>query len=68
MHFLKMLILGSFYYFIFTPIGFFLRVIKGDLLNLKLDPDVNSYWSDRNFLFSRKFFKSQRISKLFSRF
>lgn len=35
------------FYLVFTPVGLFLRLLRKDLLNLKKDPKLNSYWIDK---------------------
>jgi hypothetical protein len=35
------------FYLVFTPVGIFLRIIKKDVLNLKKDPKLDSYWIDK---------------------
>ena len=37
------LVMGAIFFFVVTPIGIFMRIIKKDLLNLKYNND-NSYW------------------------
>jgi hypothetical protein len=39
-------ILAVLFYLVFLPVGFFLKLIKKDILNLSLKPDVRSYWID----------------------
>ena len=36
------------FFLIITPISFLAKLAKKDLLNLKLDPDKNSYWLKRD--------------------
>ena len=36
------------FFLIITPISFLVKIAKKDLLNLKLDPDKNSYWLKRD--------------------
>jgi Saxitoxin biosynthesis operon protein SxtJ len=38
------IILGVFFYFVFTPFGSLMRLFGKDFLRLKLDPDAESYW------------------------
>jgi len=38
------IILGVFFYLVFTPFGSLLRLFGKDFLRLKLDPDADSYW------------------------
>ncbi len=43
------------FYFIFAPVGIFLRLIRKDILNLNRNTKLKSYWIDRPF---KKFDKS----------
>lgn len=36
-----------FFYVIFSPYGFFLRLVRGDLLCRKWEPGAESYWMER---------------------
>ncbi len=46
--FISMKILMFFIYFlIFTPIGFFIRIIGNDLLRLKFSSNIKTYWIKR---------------------
>jgi len=38
------IILGVFFYLVFTPFGSLMRLFGKDFLRLKLDPDADSYW------------------------
>jgi len=38
------IILGVFFYLVFTPFGSLLRLFGKDFLRLKLDPDADCYW------------------------
>jgi Saxitoxin biosynthesis operon protein SxtJ len=38
------IILGVFFYLVFTPFGALMRLFGKDFLRLKLDPDAESYW------------------------
>ena len=38
------LILSAMFYLIFTPMGFLVRLFKGDLLDRKIDKKSNTYW------------------------
>jgi len=38
------IILGIFFYLVFTPFGSVMRLFGKDFLRLKLDPDAESYW------------------------
>jgi len=42
--FLPRLILCILFYLVITPLGFFMRLFGKDLLDLKLNPSVDSYW------------------------
>ena len=35
------------FYLIFTPVGLFLRLIRKDILNLKADRKLKTYWIDK---------------------
>ncbi len=39
--------LGVIFFFIMTPLGLILRIFSIDLLRLKLDPSLESYWTER---------------------
>ena len=41
------IIMGILFYFIFTPIALLLKIKKKDLLKLKFQPDIHSYWIER---------------------
>ena len=43
------------FYIIFTPVGILLRILGKDILNLKADPKLKTYWIDRP---SKEFNKS----------
>ena len=43
--FVSKIVLGLLFYILLTPIGFITRVIKGDILNQKIDRDKKSYWT-----------------------
>ena len=45
--FMSRVILFVLYYFIITPIGFFLKLIGKDFLHLKIDKNSQSYWEIR---------------------
>ena len=45
--FMSRVILFVLYYFIITPIGFFLKLIGKDFLHLKVDKNSQSYWEIR---------------------
>ena len=40
-------VMGVIFFFVVTPIGFLMRMLKKDLLNLKFNKD-NSYWIKNN--------------------
>ena len=42
------IILGVFFYLVFTPLGWFLRLTGKDFLRLKRSPSVASYWIPRD--------------------
>lgn len=42
------IILGIIFYTIFTSIGVFLRIVRKDLLNLRIDKDADTYWIKKN--------------------
>ncbi len=50
--FIAPVILSFIYFFILTPIGLFMRIIKKDLLNLNFSKQ-NSYWVKRQKSFSK---------------
>jgi len=39
-------ILAFLFYAVFLPVGLFLKLVKKDILNLRLKPELNSYWVD----------------------
>ena len=41
------LVMGIIFFFVVTPIGFLMRLLKKDLLNLKFN-DNKSYWIEKN--------------------
>ncbi len=43
-----MLILALLFYLIFAPIGLILRLLRKDLLNKRLEPGSETYWSPRS--------------------
>ena len=45
--FMSRLILFILFYFVITPIGFFLRIAGKDFLNLRTDKNFDSYWEKR---------------------
>jgi hypothetical protein len=42
------IVMGVIFFFLFTPIAVFLRARGKDLLNLKFDRNMSSYWIDRD--------------------
>ena len=42
------LLLGIIFYTVFSPIGLFLRLIRKDLLDRKLDKNISTYWIKRD--------------------
>ena len=41
------IVLGVIYFFIITPIGLFMKLIGKDLIGLKIQKNINSYWIKR---------------------
>jgi hypothetical protein len=41
------LLIGLIFYGLFTPMGWFFRLIGRDVMHLRPDPAVRSYWHDR---------------------
>ena len=41
------ILLGLIFYLLFTPIGLIMRVLQRDVLQRKIDPNVDTYWVDR---------------------
>jgi hypothetical protein len=41
------ILMFAIFYFVFTPVGLFLRLIKKDVLHLNKNPKLKSYWIDR---------------------
>jgi len=52
--FMSRVILTILFYFIITPIGFLMKIIRRDPLKLKWDSSVSSYWEDREKKISEK--------------
>ena len=52
-------ILGLVFYLVFTPVGLFLRLLRKDLLNRKIEPEKESYWVPREYVFDKKNYKRQ---------
>jgi len=42
------LILGILFFLIVTPIGFAMRILRKDILNLRYDKNIKSYWIEKN--------------------
>lgn len=42
------ILLGLLFYLIISPVGLFLKAIKKDLLDRKIDKSCNSYWEKRD--------------------
>ena len=42
------IIMALIFYVVFLPIGLILKILKKDPLNRKFDPEVNSYWINRD--------------------
>ncbi len=42
------IVLGIFFYLVFTPVGWILRLLGKDLLSLRRDPNAGSYWIPRD--------------------
>lgn len=58
---LTKVILGSMYYFVFTPMAIFFKITKKDYLTRTIDPAVSSYWIKRE----NKEFKPEQYTKQF---
>jgi len=56
----SLLMLGIFY-LVFAPIGILLRLLKKDLLNLKINPSLKTYWLDK----PKKTFNKEDYEKQF---
>ena len=41
------ILLGLIFYLLFTPIGLIMRVLQRDVLKCKIDPNIDTYWVDR---------------------
>lgn len=41
------ILLGVIFYLIISPVGIFLKIIRRDLLNRKIDKSLDSYWKKR---------------------
>jgi len=46
--FISFIILLIIFYFIFTPVGIFLKLFKFDLMNLNNKSNLSSYWEEYN--------------------
>ncbi len=42
------LILGILFFLVVTPIGFAMRILRKDILNLRYDKNIKSYWIEKN--------------------
>ena len=42
--FIAPLIMGIIFFFVVTPIGLLMLILKKDVLNLKIDKNIKSYW------------------------
>ena len=42
------LILGILFFLVVTPIGFVMRILRKDILNLKYNKNIKSYWIEKN--------------------
>lgn len=40
-------VLGLMFFAVFTPIGWWMRIVRKRPLNLRFDPDAKSYWVER---------------------
>lgn len=47
------IILVLLFYFLFTPVGLLIKLMRKDLLNLKLQKDSKTYWNKRDYLYSK---------------
>ena len=46
-------VMGIIFFFIITPIGLIMKILKKDLLNLKYDKKIKSYWIEKSDLKSK---------------
>ena len=55
--FVAPIFLGIIFFTVLTPIGILLKVLKKDILSLKFDKKINSYWKKRDFkiLFKKQY-------------
>jgi len=55
--FISPIFLALIYFIILTPIGILLKIFNKDILDLKLDKKLNSYWKTRDFkiLFKKQY-------------
>ena len=42
------IVMGIIFFAVVTPIGIFMRIFKKDLLQIKIDKNIKSYWQDAN--------------------
>ena len=49
--------LSIIYFIVLTPIGILLKIFKKDILDLKIDKKIDSYWKTRDFkiLFKKQY-------------
>jgi hypothetical protein len=52
------IVLGMIFFFLFTPVAFFMRLFRRDQLRLQIKGD-NSYWIERECTMRTDFFKFQ---------
>jgi len=53
------IILSLMFYLVFAPVGLILRLLRKDLLNRKLEPEKESYWIKREYVFDKDNYKRQ---------
>tara|TARA_B110000967_G_C18765178_1_gene500000 strand:- start:479 stop:859 length:381 start_codon:yes stop_codon:yes gene_type:complete len=55
--FVAPIFLGIIFFTVLTPIGILLKIFKKDILSLKFDKKINSYWKKRDFkiLFKKQY-------------
>ena len=46
--FISPIVIGIIFFIVITPIGLIMRLMRKDLLNLRLNQDTSSYWIARN--------------------
>ena len=52
-------ILGVIFFLVVTPLGFILRLLGKDFLNLKINPNSTTYWIPKNKSFSKSDYENQ---------